>query len=159
MRRSDRQVTEFSRVVDILRRCDVCRIAVNDGDAPYIVPLNFGMSVCGEKITLYFHSATEGKKLDLFRKHRAVCFEADCGHALASDAQKGYCTMNYESVIGYGVIRFIDDEEAKLAALRAIVDKYHPEGFDFSRTAVPHTAVYALDVTSLSAKARKKVSP
>ncbi|MCM1368298.1 MAG: pyridoxamine 5'-phosphate oxidase family protein [Roseburia sp.] len=157
MRRSDRQVTEFSQIIDIIRRCDVCRIAVNDGGAPYIVPLNFGMSVAGEKITLYFHSATEGKKLDLFRKDPSACFELDCAHALVSDAQKGYCTMNYESVIGYGVIRFIEDEAEKLAALRAIVNKYHPDGFEFSMSAVPRTAVYALDVSSLTAKARKKV--
>ena len=42
MRRKDREVTDFSRMLEIVQRCDCCRIGlVEDGEA-YIVPLNFG---------------------------------------------------------------------------------------------------------------------
>ncbi len=156
MRRNDREVKDISDIISIMRRCDVCRIALNDGAVPYIVPLNFGMSENGGKITLFFHSATEGKKLDLMRRSDAVCFEMDHGHRLYSDAEKGYCTMEYESVIGYGRIRFIENYEEKICALQSIVDKYHPGGFEFGRAAVDRTAVYSLEVQSVTGKARKK---
>lgn len=65
MRRLDREVKEFQDIVAIMERCDVCRIALNDNGYPYILPLNFGMTVTGEKIELYFHGATEGIKYDL----------------------------------------------------------------------------------------------
>jgi len=55
MRRKDREVTDLS---EIMKNCDVCRLALNDDGFPYILPLNFGMAVNGEKITLYFHSAS-----------------------------------------------------------------------------------------------------
>lgn len=156
MRRSDREVTELSDIVSIFEKCDVCRIALSDGEVPYIVPLNFGMTVSDKKITLFFHSATEGKKLELIRKNPRVCFELDCDHKLYSDEKKGYCTMEYKSVIGYGSIRFIENEDEKLRALQAIIDKYHLNGFEFGRAAVPHTTVYALDVDTVTAKSNKK---
>ena len=44
-------------MLDIMRKCDVCRLAFHDGDYPYIVPLNFGLSVTGDTVELIFHSA------------------------------------------------------------------------------------------------------
>lgn len=62
MRRKDREITDVQEILNIIRKCDVCRIAMNDGDFPYIVPLNFGLDVQGEQVYLYFHGALEGKK-------------------------------------------------------------------------------------------------
>ena len=45
MRRKDREITDFNEIIEIIKKCDVCRIAMNDGDFPYIVPLNFGLDV------------------------------------------------------------------------------------------------------------------
>lgn len=157
MRRSDREITAFDDIVAVLSRCDVVRLALNDKDYPYIVPLNFGMEVDGGVLVLYFHSALEGKKLDLIRADNRASFEADRGHELVSDESKGYCTMNYESVIGRGVIEEITGEQEKINALDILVKKYHTGGFGFSRTAVPHTAVYKLTVSELTGKSRKKV--
>lgn len=43
MRQKDREVTELQEIIAIMRRCDVCRLALNDEGYPYIVPLNFGL--------------------------------------------------------------------------------------------------------------------
>ena len=32
MRRNDREITEFSEMTDVMKRCDVCRLALNDED-------------------------------------------------------------------------------------------------------------------------------
>ena len=71
MRRKDREITEWSELVDVIQRCDVCRLVLNDGDYPYIVPLNFGFDAEDGNITLYFHSALEGYKTDLFQREIA----------------------------------------------------------------------------------------
>ncbi len=157
MRRNDREIKGFDDIVAVLNRCDVVRLALNDAEYPYIVPLNFGAETVDGTLVLYFHSALEGKKLDLIRADSRASFEADCAHELVSDRDKGYCTMNYESVVGRGEIELIDGEDQKIRALKLIVEKYHPGGFEFSRAAVPHTAVYKLTVKELTGKARKKV--
>lgn len=68
MRRADREIKDFDEIIQIIKKCDVCRIAMNDGEFPYIVPLNFGVDVQGKQVYLYFHGALEGKKIDLMKK-------------------------------------------------------------------------------------------
>ena len=70
MRRADREIQSFEEMVDVISRCDVCRLGLHDGDYPYILPLNFGAKIETEAqtVTLYFHSALEGHKIELIRK-------------------------------------------------------------------------------------------
>ena len=80
MRRKDREITDFHEIIEIIKKCDVCRIALNDEEFPYIVPLNFGLDVEGEQVYFYFHAAMEGKKLELIEKDNRATFEMDCDH-------------------------------------------------------------------------------
>lgn len=154
MRRKDREVTEFDTLLDIVRRCDVCRLAIYDEPLPYLVPLNFGEEVVDGTLCLYFHSAQEGTKLELLRQHPRVTFEMDCGHQLVLNDQKMYCTMAYQSVIGHGTVEFCPEEE-KVHGLDVIMKHYHAEDFDYSHTAVPRTEVLKLRVESMTGKQRK----
>ena len=156
MRRKDREVTDLSEIIEIMKNCDVCRLALNDDGFPYILPLNFGMAVNGDKITLYFHSALEGYKVGLIQKDNRASFEMDCKHELQYFEDKGYCTMAYESVIGRGHIRILSEEE-KLPALKLLMAQYHNgKDMPFSTAAIPRTLVYALEVESITGK-RKPV--
>lgn len=58
MRRKDREITSKEEMLDVIRRSDVCRLALNDDGYPYILPLNFGMKEEDGKVVLYFHGAT-----------------------------------------------------------------------------------------------------
>ncbi len=64
---------------------------------PYVVPVAYGY----EQGKIYFHSAREGKKLDLIRKNDRVCFQVD-------EWQKGWA-----SVICYGRASLTEDVEEK----------------------------------------------
>ena len=64
MRRKDREITDFHKMIEILNACDCCRIGLVDENEAYIVPMNFGYEVVDNSLTLYFHCAKEGKKLD-----------------------------------------------------------------------------------------------
>ena len=74
MRRKDRQITEFNEIIEIIKKCDVCRIALNDKEFPYIVPLNFGLDIQGDQVFLYFHAAMKGKKFlsDIFGNYAVL---------------------------------------------------------------------------------------
>ena len=95
MRRKDREIKDFNEIIEIIKKCDVCRIVLNDKDFPYIVPLNFGLEVQGEQVFLYFHAAKEGKKLDLIAKDNRATFEMDCDHQFILYKEKMSCTMGY----------------------------------------------------------------
>lgn len=152
MRRTDREVTDFNEMVDIMKRCDVCRIAMFDEEYPYILPLNFGMRVDGESIMLYFHGALKGKKYELFEANNKAAFEMDCSHRLVTEPETGNCTMTYESVIGKGVISYVKDED-KVEALNLLMSHYHVDKeFEYNKAVVPKTKVFQLQVTSMTAK-------
>lgn len=51
MRQKNREVSNREELLEIMRRCDVCRLALNNEGYPYIVPMNFGLSV----VKIRFH--------------------------------------------------------------------------------------------------------
>lgn len=155
MRRSDREVKEFQDIVAIMEKCDVCRIALNHDGYPYILPLNFGLHVEGNKIALYFHGAMEGTKYVLMEKDNRVSFEMDCEHRLVTEMESGSCTMEYESVIGQGRMEILSDDE-KYDALCILMKHYHQEDFSFNKAIMPHTKVFRLVVENVTGKVRMK---
>ena len=155
MRRNDREIRDFTEIVEVIKKCDVCRIALHDAGYPYMIPLNFGMKTEGEQITLYFHGAGEGKKLELIRQDNRASFEMDCSHRLVSPEESGQCTMEYESVIGRGNVETVSEEE-KMEALTILTDHYHETHFEFDTKAVPKTAVMKLVVEEMTGKRRVK---
>ncbi|MBQ9673823.1 MAG: pyridoxamine 5'-phosphate oxidase family protein [Ruminococcus sp.] len=153
MRRSDREVKSFDDIVKIMQKCDVCRLALNNDGYPYILPLNFGLSVNENKIVLYFHGATEGKKYELIDNDNRASFEMDCSHKLVTELERGNCTMEYESVIGQGHIEMIPDDE-KYDALCILMKHYHQEHFPFNKAVMPATKVFKLVVENVTGKVR-----
>ena len=154
MRRSDREITDRNEMIDVMKRCDVCRLALNDEGYPYILPLNFGMEADEENIVLYFHGAKEGRKYELMEKDNRASFEMDCAHRLVVDEERGHCTMEYESVIGRGRVEMVPEEE-KHEALRSLMRQYHPENVNFDERAMPRTRVFKLTVEEMTGKKRK----
>ena len=76
----------------------------------------------------------------------------DCQHQLQYFEEKGICTMAYESVIGRGRITFLEGEE-KFGCLQAIMEQYHHrKDVYFNPATVERTAVYVLQVESVTGK-------
>ncbi len=151
MRRSDREIKDFDEIIKVIEKCDVCRLGFNDGEYPYIIPLNFGMQIESGKIVLYFHGATEGKKYDLIAKNNKASFEMDCSHRLVMDDEKGNCTMEYESVMGHGTVEVLQQEE-KENGLYLLMKHYHQENFEFNKEIIPVTTVFKMTVEEYTGK-------
>ncbi len=156
MRRKDREITDFNEIIEIIKKCDVCRIALNDKDFPYIVPLNFGFEVRAGQVFFYFHAAMKGKKLDLIAKDNRATFEMDCGHNLILYEERMSCTMGYESVIGHGTIE-IAAEEDKYEALKILMRQYHAEDFAFNTDMMKVTTVLKMTVMDMIGKRRNNI--
>lgn len=153
MRRKDREVKDFNEIVEIIKKCQVCNLGLVDDDGyPYIIPLNFGVEVIEGKVRLGFHSAMEGHKVKLIEKCKKASFEMYCESSLFYDEKRGYCTYMFESVIGRGNIRIVEDEE-KIIYLKSLMNHYYPgEEKYFNKAAIPRTLVYVLDVEEMTCK-------
>lgn len=104
MRRSEREFTDMQEIETLLSKVWVCRLALHNEPFPYIVPLNFGYVRDGERLTMYFHCAHEGTKIDLLRKNPHASFEVEGECAVVGRENACSFTAHYESVIGEGIL-------------------------------------------------------
>ena len=151
MRRNDREVTNFTEIVDILERCNTIRLGLNAEPYPYVVPLSYGYEAKDGQLTLYFHGAKEGFKHGLLAKDNRVCVETDLFYSYKETP--GSATTEYESFIGFGTAEPIEGEVAVhgmalLLAHCGFADLvYDPGALNFTR-------VYKVTLESFSAKRR-----
>jgi uncharacterized protein len=152
MRRNDREIVDLAEIETIISESDVCRVAMTDGNMPYIVTMNFGYR--GEvNPCLYFHCATEGKKLDLIDRNNYVCFEMDCDHELISGRNGCDWGMNYRSVVGYGRVFIVENQNEKEEGLRSIMKHYGGTGnYSFDEKIFDRTIVLRLEITEMTGK-------
>lgn len=155
MRRADREITDLNEISAILADCKTMRLGLCDGDKPYVVPLNFGFTLVDGNFTFYFHSALEGRKLDLIAGNPNVCVEFDCGHRLVEGKEACDYGFIYQSVIAEGKAELLSDSAEKIIGLKSLMKQQTGRDFEFGEKEAAIVAVGKITVTALSAKARK----
>ena len=148
MRRSEKEITDQSAIEAIINASLVCRLALSDGDQPYIVPLSFGY----QDRTLYFHSALEGKKIDTIKINNRICFEFDLNTKIIEAEKACKLGIKYQSVIGFGKAVFVEDIEEKQKALNIIISHYSDRNFQFPDKAIKKTAIIKIKIESMTGK-------
>ena len=152
MRRKDREVSNMDEMLEIIKKCDVCRIAFFDDDYPYIIPMNFGYVCHGTEVEFYFHCANAGKKLSLIQSNPKVGFEMDCSHNLITGEMACDYTMEYESVCGDGIIELLEEDQ-KITALTHLMKQYTKEtSFEFHEKHLKSVTVFKLKVNHMVGK-------
>ena len=153
MRRADREVTDPKQLEKILRECTAVHIGTQDGAGLFVVPMNYGYTLEGDRLTLYVHSAQEGRKVAAFRNGGVVAFEMDCGHALrGADTACGH-SYTYQSIMGSGTIRELTEAGAKRAALELIMEHMTGRGsWDMPDASLERTAVFAIQADQWTGK-------
>ena len=118
MRRKHQQLAEEESVT-ILQKATAGTLALlGDNDYPYAVPISY---VYHER-KLYFHSALTGHKVDAIRK----CDKASFCVIEQDDIQPEKYTTYFRSVIAFGRIHIIEDEQEKLQMARMLGNRYNP---------------------------------
>jgi nitroimidazol reductase NimA-like FMN-containing flavoprotein (pyridoxamine 5'-phosphate oxidase superfamily) len=126
LRRSDRAVAEAAEIDAILDRCEVGRLGLWSRGEPYVLPLHFAHVRGEDGLTLYFHGAGEGRKMEAIGDGVRACFEADRRIGLVDSPRVAQIGATFESVIAWGRVEPCRDQESQLAGLAALLDKYAP---------------------------------
>ena len=148
MRRSEKEIKDDNVISEILKKSKICRVALFDDEYPYIVPLNYGY----RDNCLYFHCATQGKKLDLISKNNKVGFEIELNHEIIKHDISCSWTTKYRSIIGNGTIEIIKDFNDKKAGLDILMEHHGRTDNEYSEKAVENIVVLKLKIEHLSAK-------
>lgn len=92
---------------------------LGDEGYPYTIPLSYGL----EDHKIYFHCALEGHKIDAIHHCDKASFCVIDQDEVHPDEFNTY----FRSVIAFGRIRIISDEEEKKAALHSLGLRYNPD--------------------------------
>ncbi len=156
MRRKDREVTDIEKINEIIEKADTIRLGLFDGEEVYIVPMSFGHKYDGKHV-FYFHSALEGRKIDILNKNPKVAFEIDVDYSLKVGESACAHSAYFSSIVGNGRISFITEVEECKEALAELMyhytkrrdHKYDPKVF-------AHVKVFKLDVEKIACKECQK---
>jgi len=148
MRRKEKEIKDKKEIEKILEESLVCRLAMVDGDKPYIVPMNFGY----RDGSLFLHSAKQGRKIDLIKKNSNVCFEVD--QVIRFKKAKMACEwgLEYKSVIGSGRAYLLDNIEEKIKGLHIIMSQYSQRTFEYPDEMLEKTLVIKIVVDHMTGK-------
>ena len=148
MRKKEKEITDIEEIEKIIRKAMVCRISLVDNDESYIVPVCFGY----ERDALYFHGASEGRKVELIKKNNKICFEIDTDVEVVKTEKACGWTMKYRSVIGVGRACILENDEEKSHGLKLIVRQYSQGDFSFPESALDSVLVVRVDIESITGK-------
>lgn len=153
MRRSDREITDPSKIEDVIASCTHMHLGFCDSGQVYIVPLNYGYELNNNKYTFYFHSAAEGRKIDLIRSNPLVGFEMDTDLRINTGELACSCSASFRSVIGNGRAFIVDSREEKVRGLECIM--LHTTGrsaWSFRDDALDRVCVFKVEADILTCK-------
>jgi nitroimidazol reductase NimA-like FMN-containing flavoprotein (pyridoxamine 5'-phosphate oxidase superfamily) len=154
MRRKDKEIFDIDEKLKIITENKICRLGLSENDCPYIVPLNYGFSYDDSKLTLYFHGAMEGKKMDIIKKNNNACFEIDCDTKLIKG--EAPCDYGYEfkSIIGFGKIIILEVKDEKINGLNYLMKQQTGKDikYDFNENELKNVSVFKMIVEDFTGK-------
>lgn len=148
MRREDKEIKDIKEIESIIKKSNVCRIALSENNSPYIVPVCFGY----KDNCLYFHSANAGKKIDIIRENNKICFEFDNYSGLMLSENPCDWDIKYLSVIGYGKASIIDDFDEKIKALNIITEHYSDSSYEFQQKFIDTVTIIKVEIENITGK-------
>jgi uncharacterized protein len=114
LRRKDREIADHDVLKRVLKSTKYLTIALCMNDEPYLVSLSHGYDE--DRNCLYFHCASEGKKLVYMTTNSKVWGQAVQDYGLTDD-----CDYAYTSVHFSGTISIVDNLDEKKHAMSVLV--------------------------------------
>ena len=154
MTKREFQITDEAKIRQILDSAKVLHLGLAVDNEPYVVPMNYGYCLEEGKLTLYLHSAVQGKKLEMIRANSRVFFELDCDRMPFEGKLPCQYGMVYSSVMGRGTARIIEDVEEKKQAMSILMKTQTGKDFSFDEKLVSIVSVIRIDAAEYTAKHR-----
>ena len=156
MRRKKQQLT-VGECEEILNTASFGVLALSGEDGyPYAVPMSYVYS--GEDGCVYFHCAKKGHKLDAIAHDSRASF---CVVGQNSIVPEEYTTY-FKSVIAFGEINEVTDDNQKKHAIAMLAKRYAPDDSEENREAAitrewPALCILKLCIKHLTGKAAKEL--
>jgi len=149
MRKANQEIKDREILEQILKGAVICRLAMMDGDQPYIIPFNYGY----KEGSIYIHSAPEGRKIELLKINNRVCFEIEhAARIIEKEKACGWTTL-YRSVVGYGSVEILSDAKSKQDGMEIIMAQHGaPDMVDFEPRDMGRMIILKLTISSLTGK-------
>ena len=152
--RREKLITDIDKVLDILNKSKVIHLGLVDGDEPYVVPMNYGYTYENEKLTIWLHGATTGRKLDVIRKNPKVFFEMECDLIpFEGDVACKY-GISYSSLMGKGIATIVEDSAEKQRALSILMKTQVDMDFEFNEKLASVVGIIKIEASEFTAKHR-----
>ncbi len=149
MRRKAQQLAEEDCIAILRKNTSGVLALLGDDGYPYALPISYAL--VGRSII--FHSALSGHKIDAVRKCRKASF---CVIDKDEVIPEKY-TTRYRSVIAFGKITIIDDEDGKRRLIEKLADRFAPANPKERRdmeidSSWPAFCVLSLDIEHMTGK-------
>ncbi len=136
----------------ILDACEICSVAFSLNGKSYVQPINFGRS--GE--TLYMHGSLQNRMTNALIENGEACLSVFHLDAMKLTRSAFHHSVNYRSAVIFGRVRELLTNEEKLEGLKAIINHFVPNRWDYCRepneNELKATRVIAIDIETASAK-------
>lgn len=119
MRRNKQEISLEESAAVLTRGTSGVLAVLGDNGYPYAVPISY--VYCGKHI--YFHCAKAGHKLDAVKRNKKASFCVIDKDEVVSEEY----TTHFRSVIVFGTIRIMENEQEKREAIEKLALKYAPE--------------------------------
>lgn len=153
MRKKRQQLSKKESLAALQRGSSGVLALSGDDEYPYAVPVSYAL----DGNAIYFHSAAEGHKIDAIRRNPKASFSITDMDLILPER----LTTCYRSVIAFGKIHMLNDEEEILHAVKKLGQKYLPEHMEhflaeFERNR-KKLSVFRFDIENLTGKQSKEL--
>src|SRR5215472_15046518 len=100
----------------------VAHVGFQTGGQPFVIPTLYGRD--GDK--LYLHGSSASRMVTELEKSISVCITVTLVDGLVLARSAFHHSMNYRSVVAFGIAQKVEDGERKLRALRTISEQLLP---------------------------------
>ena len=122
------EITDINEIDAVLNDARMCRLALLNGDKPYIAPMLFGSCLSGGNPEFYFRCGEKSELIDIIKKNNKAAFEIDrLYEVLPGEENPSLFEAAYEFVGGAGTIEFITGID-KITGFSHILKKYNKNG-------------------------------
>lgn len=153
-RKPERGRYDAATIHAILDEALYCHVGFIDGGRPVVIPTIHARR--GD--VLYLHGSPASRMLRTLARGSQVCVTVTILDGLVAARSFFNSSMNYRSVVLFGMTRAVDDPAEKAAALQAISEHVFPGRWDEARRPNDRetraTAVVAIPIAAASAKVR-----
>lgn len=158
LRRQDRQIKDFNKIVDLINKCQTIHVGMVDDNKPYVVALSYGYKIKeNNKVVFYLHGAKSGRKKDIIIKNSNVFVGLDILHGYV-DLGKAL-TADYESITAEGTMSIVNDYDEKVEGIKLLCEHCGFSSFNASECVSKDiTEVFKIECTNIIAKSRFKAN-